>query len=188
LLLDDINVHPVDAGKTIKSITFGMVQNDAAAFKFRVRMRFYQDSAGVPGAYISGFSYNFGNVPQGIYNQTFNILADIPGSPVTLPASGKMWVGVTFDGNSTAAGTTPTVAQLNNLGIYSSPITTKGSSNADIRRTDSPGSFVGVPPTPNSIISTDNSKLGMSIEVVPEPATMAALGLGIAALARRKRK
>lgn len=188
MLLDDISVHPLDAGKTIKSITFGMVQNDPAAFRFRLRMRFYQDNAGLPGAYISGFSYNFGNVPQGVYNQTFNILADIPSSPVIIPASGKMWVGVTFDGSSTTAGTVPTVAQLNGLGIYSSPTATQGSSNSDTRRTDNPGSFVGIVPTPNSVLTTDNSKLGMAIEVVPEPATMAALGLGIAALARRKRK
>ncbi len=185
LLLDDVQMHPADAGKVIQSVTFGLVQNDPAAFKFRARIRFYNDNAGIPGTYIGGVSFNFGNVAQGIYNQPLALTS----FGILTPASGKMWIGMVFDGDSSAAGTVPTAAQLNQLGIYSSTTVTKGFSNADIRRTNNPGSFVSVVPGPNSIINaSDNSKLGYEVSVVPEPATMAALGLGIAALARRKRK
>lgn len=149
-----------------------------------MRVRFWADNAGVPGTLLGGTTFTAISLPAGAtaYNTDFTAAA------IALPA--KLWVGFLFD--STATNTAALVTKLNKLGLlYHSGPPAVGSSADSVWASSAPGSnFVNSPA--GTVI---NSPFGgnpvanayFKVQAVPEPASMVAVALGLAAVARRRR-
>jgi hypothetical protein len=114
---------------------------------------------------------------------------DVTGANVTLPSliNSAPFLGGSFDPAFIAyvGGVTPgldysgnifriTVTSTTPLGLYGFQSTTANPVQSTVTATNGTSTFV------------DNE--AYSVNVVPEPATLAALGLGVAALVRRRRK
>lgn len=185
MVADDLNYSSWAVGKVFSKFTFSVANFDTAAVSARARVRFYLDNgSGLPGNYFTGFTFNpitFNAGSVGTY------IADIAANNIVL-TSNKLWAAITFDNNTGATGAT--AAQLNNLGqgIFNPP--TVGSSTDVFFQTTSAGSFVANNPAGSLFNFNGNppANFGWALTAVPEPATMAALGLGVAALIRRRKK
>ncbi len=137
LAADDITVAGGFAGQAVRRFEFSVANQDAATVSARPRVRFYQDNAGVPGTYITGYSFNPIAFPAGVSVLYSTFTAAAPA--FTIPASGVFWAGITFDNNT--GGTGATLAQMNNFGqgIFNPP--TPGSSADLFFLTTAAGSF-----------------------------------------------
>jgi hypothetical protein len=184
LVADDITPTGIGAGFDVASFTFSVSNLNSVNVSARPRVRFYSDNAGLPGNALAGFSFNpitFTAGQVGLFTATL-----APGSWV-LP-SGKFWAGITFDDNT--GGTGITAAQLNNLGqgLFNPP--TDGSSADLFFQTTAAGSFLSNNP-PGGLFNFGGNPVanfGWRVVPTPEPASMAALGLGVVAVIRRRKK
>lgn len=180
LQADLLNFANWSPGADINRIVFSVANLNSAATSARARLRFYADNAGTPGAILAGFSFNPISFAVG-----GNLFFFDPGV-LPIPANGKMWAGMTFDN----VGTTTTDAELNNLGqlLFNPP--TIGSSDDMMFATTAAGSFFGANPAGATFNFGGNpvANAGWEFEAVPEPGTIAALGLGAAVLLRRRKK
>ena len=184
LVADDLlTLSPSTA---IESFSFTVANFDPTAFTARPRIRFYDDNAGTPGNALVG--YSFAPISFGSGSVTIFTASITPGQLV-IPASGKLWAGITFDN---ASGSTATTANLNNLGqgLFNPP--TQGSSTDLDFVTSSPGSWLSNNPTGSTRTSPFNNSpaanYGWAFTAVPESASFAVIGLGLLGLVTRRRK
>ncbi|MFZ2236582.1 MAG: hypothetical protein WBP11_12445 [Dokdonella sp.] len=138
LLCDDITYNGAVA-RSLSGFRFSIANLNAGVVTARPRIRYYQDAANAPGAYITGSTFNPIAFPAGVttYQTTVTTFA----FPGTGPAV-KVWACITFDNNGVAAPTGATVAELNNLGlgIFNPP--DRGSSADQYFLTTANGSFL----------------------------------------------
>jgi PEP-CTERM motif len=172
-------------GAPLVGFTFSVANFDTVAFTARPRVRFYaDDNAGAPGTLLAGFSFNpisFGAGSVGLFGT--GVIAQF----TTVPANGRIWAGITFDN----VGATATNANLNNLGQGIFDPATIGSSADDFWQTTAAGSHFNNAPA-GSLLNFNGTPIanyGWALtSSVPEPASMIAIGLGIAGLAAKRRR
>jgi len=183
ILLDDLNM--TSAGQ-LGAIKFAIANLNTAAVTARMRLRFFQmdGAGGAPGTALGGVSFAATSISSGVTMYS----ADLTANNIVLPAS-NLWVGFFFD-NSGASGTT--AAQLNNLGMGLFGPPTVGTSADKMFVSSAPSSFLSNNPGGSVFNSpfggNPAANFGMQFNVVPEPFSMVALGAGIVALARKRRK
>lgn len=187
MVVDDIEHVPGSTGAAFNLFRFNVTNLNAAAVSARPRVRFYADNGGTPGTYLAGFSFTPISFAANTSTTYFTTIT--PGA-WAVPAGRKMWAGILFDNNS--GGTGATATDLNNLGIgiFSPP--TVGTSTDNFFLTNAAGSFlVNNPAGTGQTGAAGQGSFGWAFETatpVPEPGTMAVLGLGLAAAARRRKK
>lgn len=181
-LADDLNPGVAYAGVGITRFDWCVANFNATATAARMRVRFHMDDiAAGPGTYMTGFSFTATSIPVGV--SCFNFDNVVPF--MTIPASGRLWAGITFD-NSGASGAT--AARYNNLGMGLFDPPTEGSSldkdflttAASIGNVQNPVGSVR-----NSPYAPLNANHGWRL--VPEPSSMSLLAVGALALIRRRR-
>lgn len=183
---DDITFAAGSAGTLIHQFWWTVTNHDTATFTARPRVRFWADdgAGGGPGTLLAAFSFNpisFTAGTIGAYRT-----GDLGASSWAVPANGHMWAGVLFD-NSTA---TATFSNLNNLGqgIMNDPDI--GSSQDEIWISSTAAANNVNNPT-GTIFTTPftgiHGNFGWDFDAVPEPTSMAVLGIGVLALMRRRR-
>jgi hypothetical protein len=178
-----INFEAGSAGEQIQSITFSVANFNATTQSVRPRIRFYTDASGVPGTYLTGFSFNAFSFGSGITNLTGTI-----GAGFNIPATETLWAGITFDNTGTTTGATNTELSNFGMGLFNLPAS-RGSMTNQSFVTTAAGSFVSS--NPAGTLNTYGTNIGggwsFTTTAVPEPTTMAALGLGSLLIARRRR-
>lgn len=180
-LEDDITMT---AGGQLGIIKFSVGNADAAGgtINARVRVRFFDTTGagGGPGALIAAVSFNPITFNAGV--TVFS--SDLTTAAITLPTT--FWAAEFFDN----VGATATAAQLNSLGLGTFNAVDIGSSadkdflttNAGVPAGNDAGAIRTSPFTGNPV-----ANYGWEFNPVPEPTTMAALGLGAIALIRKRR-
>jgi hypothetical protein len=167
--VNSIRVYAYQTGATAPNITGGNLEIRAGG--------------ATPGAVLFTGTFNAAsNAFTNVYRETTTStlsnrqvqIADFDFSSVNL-GPGSYWIAFDF---TTAAGT-PFVPNLTNPGVPQPP----GSNNA-MQLTVSTGVWAPILNGPD----TQDLPFSISGTIVPEPATMAVLGLGAAALLRRRRK
>lgn len=188
---DDINFLPSEIGKGVTSFTFSSFNGNAAAVSASPTVVFWDDTAGSPSTMLAAVRF----APLSLTANSVNLWTYSPSTALfNLPASGKLWMGVSWDDFADIADTGITDAQLANVGqaIFDPP--TVGSSADNFWSSDNFGSNLGNNPAGSDGWSfggppnNPNANFGNAITTVPEPASMAAIGLGIAGLISRRRK
>ena len=147
LLADDIQCMTGGGGDKLTSFTFSVGNLNAAAVSCMALIRIYADNASTPGTYLYGVNFtcsSFTASSVGLY--TFSIPT---ASQPTIPANGKLWVGIAF--MRTTGCTTATQTQLNNMtvGLYT-PVDVGSSLDADYLSTANGGT------DPNNVFKANN--------------------------------
>jgi hypothetical protein len=199
MLFDDFSFAPIFSGKQVRTLAFTTINNNAAPVSFRARVRVFADDNGgaAPGTYQFGFSFA---LTQGASSAS-SWTADVSTTPggVFMPSVGsKAWFGITFDSTTgTTAFPRASTTQINNLGWGMS---TQGDAGGGRGQSGIASAFYSTSPTSGLFSNIAGSNLTFSgnpapasnfsfgVQAVPEPATMAALGLGVAAMIRRRKK
>jgi len=185
MFYDDIACAlPYLDGQSFTQFSFNVANLNTVAVSARARVRFYADAAGLPGNYITGFSFNpisFTANSVGTYTATI-------AAGFLQPVGGLFWAGITFDNNS--GGTGATAAQLNNLGmgVFNPPAV--GSSTANFGVTAAAGSFLVNNPGGtifNGFQDGTPGNFGWEF-VVPAPGAATLLGLAGVVAGRRRRR
>jgi hypothetical protein len=206
LVADDLttSVDP-GAGREIYAFEFTVVNTSTTApVTYRPRLRFWfpNSSTGAPGAYFNQGLDLVSGLENLAVGYTFNPLTLAPNTFTTyyadftpdyafgLDQGETLWMGMSFDNNN--GGTGATAAQLNALalGVFDPPDV--GSSDDTIAfQTTNAGSFFNTANPAGGLFGFSNgpTNFGFSLIAypVPEPTTLAALGVaGLAALRRRR--
>lgn len=190
LVMDDITPVGGFAGQEVTRLYFSVANVGSATINARVRLRWWKADGvgGDPGSYYSdpaavGFTFFAMPFPVGISLFFFDLA---PGT-MNIP-SGTMWFGTTFDNNANTTGATP--SDLNDLGVALFDPPTVGSSADTMFLTTAPGSYFGLNnPAGSRLDFGGNPKANVyyRLEAVPEPASLVALALGLAAWKGRRR-
>jgi len=190
LVADDLGLINSAAVTEVNQITFAVANFNATATNCRARIRFWQNGAGVPGAYLTdsdsatsiGFSFNPFNFAPGVTLLTGNLT----GAGWSLAAGpSTIWAGLTFDNNTGTSGAT--AATLDNMGVGLFDPPTEGTSADNLFETTAAGSFFPTPNPAGSLFNFGGAPIANAgWELVPEPSSLALLALGALALARRR--
>ncbi len=172
VVMDDVTVDASGVGKDVNDFTFIVVNTNSVAVAARPRVRFWQadGTGGKPGTWMGGFSFYGGSFSTPITFAANSVTEFTAGggiTGITIPANGKLWVGMTFD-NLDSAPNSATLAQLNNLGsaLYNPPAL--GSSANQIFVTASQGAFTRINTPAGSLqtVSGAVANLGYSLLIV----------------------
>ena len=184
---DDLAVDPSQVGKGVTAITFSTANFNTVAVTAAPILTFYDDNAGIPGNLLTAISISpLPLVASSV--QLWTLGAPISGVWFTLPASGKLWAGISFND---AAGTTGiTVAQLGSVGwgIFN-PVAVGSSTDGQWRSTNTGANVVNSPA--GSVVNFGGNPVanfGWKLQTVPEPASFAVIGLGLIGLSARRRR
>jgi hypothetical protein len=191
LVADDLNLINASAVTEVNQITFAVANLNATNTNCRARIRFWQNGAGVPGAYLTdadnaaasiGFSFNPFSFAPGVTLLTGNLT----GAGWSLAAGPQtIWAGLTFDNNTGQSGAT--AAQLDNMGVGLFDPPTEGSSTDNLFQTTAAGSFFPTPNPAGALVNfAGNPLANAGWELVPEPSSLALLALGALAVIRRR--
>lgn len=193
LIATKVTMLPAFAGQTVTQFSFAVYNGNATAQSVRARVRFWNadGAGGAPGTYYNspaavGFSFNAFTYNPGVTQVTGTI-----GAGFLVPSS-AIWAGLVFDNVGTTTGATDTELANFGMGLYFQPAAVGTADNATFRATSTGSLFTTNNPagTLTNFTNTAGAPLvgGWQFQVVPEPGTMALLGLGVAAMAAKKRK
>lgn len=183
---DDLTYSPSLAGLTVSKIVFSTANFNAAAISVRPTLAFWDSdgSAGAPGTFLGSVTFN----PLSLSANGVQLWNYSPTTGFALPASGTIWAGISFDN---LGGSTATAAQLGKVGqgLFDPP--TVGSSTNGFFESDAAGPISVSNPAGGGYWFGSTgpvANFGWEIDVVPEPCSMLAMGIGLVALARKRRK
>ncbi|MBS1706627.1 MAG: PEP-CTERM sorting domain-containing protein [Armatimonadetes bacterium] len=184
LVADDLTFPVAFVGKKVTRIYWTTYNSNTTAVSARMRIRFYKNdgTATTMGTYVTGFTFAATSFAAGAANVWY---FDLGANVMNLEST--MWAGLTFDGS----GTTTTTTQLNGLGqlIMADPVRVGSSNDVAFQSTAATGGLAsGIAGTYFNFSGNPKANFGWRFEAVPEPASMAALGLGLAAVIRRRKK
>ncbi len=190
LVADDIALGAGFGGATITGVSLLVANAGSAPTSARVLVRLYtvDPGTGGPATLLRGFSVAAAPYASGATLVTIPLAA---GSAFVAPANGRFWAGVTFDDASSTTGAS--VAGLNNLGQRLANPPSVGSSSGAAFETNANGSFLASNPAGGAFTFTDGTPANFGWRFVgnapvPEPASIAALGLGALAVLKRRRR
>jgi hypothetical protein len=185
LIADDCT--PVTGG-TCWRFTFAVVNTAQTDVTARPRLRWYADNAGLPGTAIQGISFNPITFPANTVSGFFTELTGPNAALQFALPNGKFWAGMTFDDNNGTTGSLDPVGDMNSLGMFIENPVSLGSSQDLVFRSTNPGSNFVNNPSGATETAGGNPPLNLYWEfVVPEPTSMAILGLGAIGLLGRRR-
>ncbi|MBX3118782.1 MAG: PEP-CTERM sorting domain-containing protein [Fimbriimonadaceae bacterium] len=180
-------VNPSFANKPVNRIQFSVANFNAVSVSARMRVRFHQTNGagGGPGTLLVGFSFNPLTFGPGVTTVTGTL-----GAGLVIPANNELWAGLALDNNAGTTGATQ--AQLDNMGqgLFGNPPSV-GTTQDNVFFSNAPGDFLSNNPAGTMgpiTFNGANRALGWRLEAVPEPASMAVLGIGALALLRRRKK
>ncbi|MBI1332073.1 MAG: PEP-CTERM sorting domain-containing protein [Armatimonadetes bacterium] len=188
---DDLTVLGSEAGRDVMGFTFSSVNFNSTDSTASPTVAFWDGSSGAPGTLLGAVRF----VPLTLSAGFVNLWSYDSATPLfTIPTSGKVYMGVSWDDFSDVAATGISTADLGNLGqglfdpptVGSSPDSFFSSDNFGSNLVDNPAgatdyNFNGTP------IANFGDEL-RTADPVPEPASLAVIGLGLAGLAARKRR
>ncbi len=209
MLMDEVHGDPIKGGLAISCIEFtmGNFNTDPVTVRPRIRYWFADGAAGGGNDPNPGTYYNKATPAATSIGFTFGAITVAANTCLTVFSTGfdtafafqwltpdaadgnVMWAGLTYDDNTGATGAT--AAQMDNMGqcLYDPPVV--GSSHEEVFITNAAGSFFNVANPAGTIVAPGFKQppfnLGLSFYVIPEPMTLSLLGLGAAALLRRRR-
>jgi len=180
LIADDLTLT---SGGTIGTIRFSMANFNAASQSSLPRIRFYaaNGAGGTPGTLIAGFNFN----PVTLGASSITTLTFTASGVNQFVVPSQIWAGLFFGADGVTSGAT-----LNNLGYGIFNPVNVGSS-ADVLFDAAPsGGFVASNPAGTTFNYTGNpvANMGWELVPVPEPTSVALVGLGLSSLAVRRRR
>lgn len=183
-LMDDITLAS-GGGTQLGTIVLQIVNNNTVAVSARVRFRFFDTTgaSGGPGANLVAVSFNAISLAA---SSIITLTGNVSALNIIMPTT-PFWAASFFDNNAGATGATD--AQLNALGhAYDNPVDVGSSADLGFLTTAA-GAPAGNPA--GSLFSGGAqgpvANFGWEFNPVPEPGTIAALGLGALAVIRKRR-